>query len=99
MRATNVPSNGNIKFFPNGYLDLLTLFHLIFFYSQDILTYLEKVAQRYIANICQRKKLSHEEYSQAGGKVLTYGSYHLGVHSQGIKLVSLPNYTCIKHIK
>ncbi|KAI7890573.1 polymerase [Mucor mucedo] len=48
---------------------------------QDILTYLEKVAQRYISNICQRKKLSHDEYTHAGGKVLTYGSYHLGVHS------------------
>ncbi|KAI9262655.1 Poly(A) polymerase central domain-containing protein [Helicostylum pulchrum] len=56
---------------------------------REILRYLEQVARRHIMNICQRKKLPLEDCKNAGGKVLTYGSYNLGVHSRDADIDTL----------
>lgn len=80
MKAKNEHISGKFFFF----CEHVFFFNSSFHYRREILIYLEKVAQRYIFNICQRKKLPIEECKNAGGKVLTYGSYSLGVHSRGI---------------
>lgn len=51
---------------------------------ENVLKYLEQLTKQFVYNICSsEKRLPEEICKKAGGKVLTYGSYNLGVHSEG----------------
>jgi poly(A) polymerase len=48
-----------------------------------VLNYLEQLTKEFVYDMCKRNYLQEDICKKAGGKVLTYGSYNLGVHSQG----------------
>ncbi len=59
----------------------------IFTIRNKFLIYFERETRDLIRSLCGKKRYSVEKCDNAGGKVVTYGSFHLGVHSRGKFLV------------
>jgi poly(A) polymerase len=44
---------------------------------------LQEITQKFVLNVCERRKVPKEASTNAGGAIFTYGSYKLGVNSAG----------------
>lgn len=53
------------------------------FKRENALKRLQEITQKFVLNVCERRKVPKETSMNAGGAVFTYGSYKLGVNSAG----------------
>ena len=58
-------------------------FSLLFFYRMDVLRKINQVVKEWILEVSMRQDVPREVADSLGGKVFTFGSYRLGVHTKG----------------
>ncbi len=60
-----------------------------------VLGKLNMLVKKFVKKVCIKQGLGEKVVSEAGGKIFTFGSYRLGVHSSGMtSLILLAFYTC-----
>jgi poly(A) polymerase len=54
------------------------------YYRERVLEKLDKMTKAFVYIVSTRDGMTEAQAQRSGGKVLTYGSYRLGVHGKGV---------------